>query len=816
MLDEPASIDKLAWLVRDVFRLRSTMQQNLDDANLVRDGVKIHYLLDPDVLELYVRPDTWTKSVAALPSLRKLEAGAGTATQDDETSPLGPEASPPPHTVLEATALLTGEYIFSRQLIGSDGNLFIAPEHTAEFLGHVARIETRSHQAAYKAASIPDQLEDLRSRLNYERQKNVQGLVSADRWLSQSRMLLVEGLAGVSHSALLASHRLERLLEKTILADAASLACFTPEIIAPDRTHVEQLGRDITELKSRNPISSTKEAIEADAVTLAQLMMLNDGYLQNKSAYVLITRDRSLHTIYAKWVREKARNKAHDETPRPLFALRFPRQYVPILNVSTMGGDINTNEIFKTIEQAIHDLTALFLSNDTTERDGELPQFYEHELDFRRTLYRIRNASRSLTPIADSLWELIKDIAVKWSLLMSYAVAAKSDIIEELMEKETTYWNALITKGKLEYEFGSQSRNVANQFERLATSSTLLRQEIWALNEIASKDGSPSQESDNQGKREIASTFNDFRSTPFMGKTLESVISEGPRGSEGIKILQGAEVRAERLLVSGAICLEIGAWEAARNLLDRARYAAQPELSANSRDHSAIFHEIQFFSCVARRLAANADNWATEYAAVAKDLARLERTDVFGPFGRARILAERMGLALCSLSWAVRPSRLTQSREANRYAEDALSLLKTIHENFGGSPLFKGRELPGWVAVIDHLTLNIMIFAFWWHTLKGELDHQLRTFTNSAIGRRDELRSSLPAGSAHSKLYPELAQLVLAADSADKTRIRLIDFINEVLTHDRKSSFAFDLPATDRAEFGKIKVVLAAELGKPH
>jgi hypothetical protein len=379
------------------------------------------------------------------------------------------------------------------------------------------------------------------------------------------------------------------------------------------------------------------------------------------------------------------------------------------------------------------------------------------------------------------------------------------------MEKETTYWNALITNGRLEDVFGSHSRNVAIQFERFATSSTLLRQEIWALNEAANRSGLIDRDRENRWKREIASTFRDFTSTPFAQKTLETIINEGPRGSDGIAVLQAAEIRAERLLISGSICLEIGAWAAAKNLLDRARDAAQQKAPTEPPGATSVLHEIKFFACVARRLAANADNWQREYDAAAEDLIHLGRSNLRSSFETARILSERVGLALCSLSWAVHPDRLARSLEANRHAEQALSLLKTISKEFGASPLFEGGAQPGWIAIVDHLTLNIMVLAFWWWTLRGEVDSRLQEFTDLALARRNQLANVLPTGSAHEQLYPELARLALTeAANTPQLRLTLIDAIDEIMTSDRESSFGFDLPATDKAEFSKIRQILAA------
>jgi hypothetical protein len=119
------------------------------------------------------------------------------------------------------------------------------------------------------------------------------------------------------------------------------------------------------------------------------------------------------------------------------------------------------------------------------------------------------------------------------------------------------------------------------------------------------------------------------------------------------------------------------------------------------------------------------------------------------------------------------------------------------------------------LAIVDHLTLNVMILAFWWHTLKSGMDSRLRAFTDAAMVRRSELMPSLPTASVHRLLYPELAQLALKLTDKDELRSRLIDAVDGYLAHDREGSFAYDLPATDRAEFSKIRLILAAGFGEP-
>ena len=386
MQDEQTSVDRLATLVRDVFHLRTIMRHNKLDAALSQRGVHLHYMFDPDVLDLYVQPGAWLEAVSALPSLRKSELQKARTLQQDDGEPassISSERPLPSATILEATALLTGEYIFGRQLVGAHGRLYIAPEHMADFIGHVARIEARTQHAVRRVATIGDELDILRSKLNYEKRKSAQKHITADAWLSQSRKLLVEGLAAVSHSALLASHRLERLLSKNILANAASHGSFTSDIIAPDVDKVMQLGEEIRDEKSCNVTLPSKEAIELDAVTLAQLMMLNEDYRERKNAFLLITRDRGLHAVYSKWVRSQSQAGASQ-----LYALRFPRQYIPILNVFDMGGYVTTHDVFSTLARAIDDVVALFSSTELPGETDDGWQADDRDRDFRQMLRR--------------------------------------------------------------------------------------------------------------------------------------------------------------------------------------------------------------------------------------------------------------------------------------------------------------------------------------------------------------------------------------------------------------------------------------------
>ena len=175
---------------------------------------------------------------------------------------------------------------------------------------------------------------------------------------------------------------------------------------------------------------------------------------------------------------------------------------------------------------------------------------------------------------------------------------------------------------------------------------------------------------------------------------------------------------------------------------------------------------------------------------------------------------EQLALALCSLSWEIFPQRPNQSAGARKLADDALKLLGAAHGEFESSPLHKGDPEPAWLAIIDHFTLNTMVLAFWWHVVKGGMDRTLCAYAQQALHRREELAAKLPAEGIHVKLYPVLAKYALAGGKLDHASLSTIVEValRDVFRFDRESSFAFDLPITDKVEFKKINGVISALL----
>src|SRR5262249_6267499 len=158
-------------------------------------------------------------------------------------------------------------------------------------------------------------------------------------------------------------------------------------------------------------------------------------------------------------------------------------------------------------------------------------------------------------------------------------------------------WQELMRPEVLERGIETQLQTLEDSVEKLAASSTVLRYAVWALNA-----GNQSGETLEYGKREVLSYCRDFRSERFAGKILTDIIVEITDSEKGIQYVEEAEVRAESLMVSGILCLTIGAWSAASNLLHRAK-------NREAHEESAFDREVLFFSCVARRLSASAANW---------------------------------------------------------------------------------------------------------------------------------------------------------------------------------------------------------------
>lgn len=806
MPTDPLAISLLTNLVRDVFNLREVIHQNHIDDQLKTGArgapISFVYLVDTEVFGLYAEPAKWADQITPLPSLkdpaldreRNTVVGSDLSSMQRLSEAAADEMRQP---VLEANALLTGEFIFSEALVGSSRSILISPEHVPEIMDYVSGLSSRFNARSRSRGGGEDPYTDVRHALGGVRALNEMNALRAQDILERARRIIVAGLSDVSHSDLLAAHRLGRVFQGNFLANAAGEREFSKEIAAPPVRTIEWWQDEIRRQKFFNNRQPTKRALEADAVTLAQLSLLNDDWQNTGKLYVLITDDRGLHRAYMSYC----------DTPRkpgeqgPFFAVRSTKQYIPILNIDDMGGAYRDSNIFREIDAAVSSFADTFYSTDIQDSRYFSTRYRTP------TRTQVRNAlTRHLdryadetAPLIDDVIERLRAILVPWASALTYAVTAKADVIRELVAGEIDYLRRILRDPALKDAFEAEVRSLTEGIEGLTTSSTLLRYELRALEAASTYDASSGL--DLHGRRDLPSEFGEFRTPTFRGRRLTVVVGDIERAGVDAPDVLSKVLREERLLVMGALCLDVGAWAAAASLLQHAETAARATKSVTP----ALMQEVRFLRCLARRLAADSHTWQAEYReveSVLKDLAAAPGS----AFDAARIASEQLALQLCALAWVSR-----EQPSATLYLEHSIAQLQEARRLFEPRGILAPGVDPPWGVIQTQILLNTMVLTFWSQAIRNEVSSQLAIFAGDVLAFLKSNGDLSPKEAQHGSIYPDLAGFALASNQENKFAIalRLIENIGQILQLDRDRGFAFDVPEVDKAEYVRIRQILS-------
>lgn len=785
------SVTRLEQLISDAFRLRRIIAQNTYD-KLLSEKVEFRYWVDTPIFFLFAQPGQHHRLVSAFPSL----AGIGDDSEfdyevayDDKYEGAKAEhlASQARKNALFANALLTGEFIFKLAGHGSGNPVLVSPEHANEIYSYIAWLERRSRsrfgQSAEQLGEVYSALQDL---LMVEAGA-AQSVGKGDEdWLHRVRQSIVNLLSEASSSPLLAPYRLWSLFSRGAIANAALALGLPDEVISPPYETLSYWRTRIQSAKRSHRVLPSRHALDADAVTLAQLQFANENWRDTGKVCVLITSDQGLHRAYFEWQKEAQRRNPKQEV---FYALRDPRQYAPILNVSDMPGQYTEANIFKKVEDSVKEFISSFSSNDLVPfRDHERdPSALPDSLAIRTVINdRMSEHAEQLAPFADQIWNEIENIGTVWVEAIEYSVAAKTDVISELAHRDTQLWRRAKSRQLLDAGFSEQIEDVRMSFEKLATSSTLLRQEIWAL------EHGPPELSNDQGhsRRSVASEFSDYRSPMFAGKALNEILADLRRQKAAAIPLLRETDRGERLFVTGCLSLQIGAWAGAKSLLDRAAMLEdQPE---------QLIREVRLFHCMARRLGASLRDYRAEYAAVRKSL-ESQREKERGRPNREdpRVRNEQLALELCELAFVA-----YENKDMSRPLRSAGILWQRMKERFRDQ-LTSAAADPLWQAISRQFVLNSCNLLFWTIATGADEVPGLRKCVGSLLEDLDESRLDYITESVHGRVYPMLARYALARSESERAPLAagIGVAIKESLSLDETRGFAFDDPFVDKAEF---------------
>ncbi len=778
-----------ARLIGDVFRLKLLLMRSRQDDNSAKH-YKINYFIDPAILELYTEPQIWAPSIAPLPSLLGIEPS--------------PRSRDNPHNrndLLAAGALLTGEYIFSRHLTGDGNDLYVSPEHMEDFVAFLNKVVDRYDHTRAKVDATDERAEGiLYGRLNHElnsmhvvRQGTKPNAEMEAQWLTRTRDIVLKHLAEAAYSDLLSLHRLQELTRLDVLASASTHPLFTHDIIAPSFENVQWWSKRILANKSGS-FQKSPRALEADAVTLEQLYQLNKVRKETGNTFLLITDDDALFRSYIDRIRQDVGT---------FMPLRRPTQYIPVLNIKDMGGEFQTDRIFKELETAISNLVTVLSSNDS---EAGFPDYIAEAAFIQDEITKLdRRPDASETTVE----EYVADVSRLWTQLLKYACTSKADIIRKAVDRENEYLREFFRSRQFRDDFEGTAGSLRDSFSRLEAPYALLRSEIWAL-EWAGRDNSPDTgPRRDYAPRALPTQFSLSSSPALKGTTLNDVVVALHK--DGLKALgqvMSITDLSERMLVMSGLCIDIGAWAAAANLIDRGRQHLKTQKPQNPQ----LVREFGFFHCMTTRLSASKDDWSRPtYRAIEPELQRLLDTAGHNTFDRDRIYFELIAVNLCAVAWSYNANGINS--ETRKHLDRVLELLDGAPTPAYTAVTDDVQAAPGW-RIQRQLLLNILDATFWAKVVLTTVPAKLTARATQSLSLIDS-NSAAFGPSAHLSLYPNMARLALGVASEDAIRMRedTQKTIDTLLREDRKAGFALDLPSVDKVEFALISTRLKDGFG---
>lgn len=777
----------LERLVEDVFRLRRVMAQNEVDKKLARDH-EFNFFIDTPVFRLFAEPSRYAGMVAAIPSLALLEE----ADLDDPDAADQPDARPASlQDALYANALLTGEYIFKLAALTDQRPVLLSPEHASEIYAYIAHLEGRSRSLFRMAReSNPGAFRELRSLLLHSGREDASE--NASGWLASIRQPIIQTISDAAHSPMLAPSRLTNLFVRQAIANAAHELQFDEETISPRFEAVADWARLIRQVKRGNEKPPTASAIEADAITLAQIELLNRDWHSTKRVHVLITSDRGLHRAYA--IRKKQLEKDYPGLDI-FYAIRDPRQYVPLLNVKAMGGGMSDPDIFKKVAESTKIFASSFASTDS-----RLDVDFDHDPSsmpgagaIRRVIQRrSEQHNGEFEDYEQVVRQQLDEIGRNWLEAVEAALVAKTDVISELEDRELLIWRTAVTHDAMRQDLRTQVTELGASFEDLASTNTLLRHEIWAVGQGLTQH----VEQTFRNQRRFASEFDGFRYPPFRGMTLNRILalfreSGGGMFEEMRAMARSGTARAERLFLTGCVSLEIGAWSGAETLLQRAK---------RLRPQDPLLREVLFFHSVAKRLAASDESFHRDYKSARVDLVNLQR-EAGGTFDKMRIRNEMLALDLSEIAF-----RRAAKAPVDSLVEFALESWAELH-NYQ-SRLLEPTLDDVWRVASKQYILNTCNLAYWHYAAGMLIPERLQGTAERALESLSGHASEYATDTVHGTIYPLLARFALDIDNREGLAAEIEEAISAAIDWDRSAGIAFDLPYVDKAEFGTIRHVL--------
>ena len=331
----------LVRYIREASRLRHAIRlSEIDERFAVAKG-RVHYILDTNVVGMFMRPAEHTK-----------ELGIFFNWLDEET--------------LTATATLTSEFLLSKNLPGQGGeSATLSPDHYEEVIGLANRTK-----AAVKALSGEEldravqAMERSRVELDALAAKLRDSKVEAQEKFNDLNAILPKEVASLVQGPLAELFQLKRAFESDCIYRVDGMDWFHASALAVDtKKELEWLDRIRA---ARRGIAKSKEAHGLDvspqkylnemrdARTMALIIQLTEEFAdEEKERFLFVTADGAIRRAVEAAVRE-----AQDEGKAEGLDVfvRHPREFVPLLNLGNISGEDELRSVFFKLKITLDEL----------------------------------------------------------------------------------------------------------------------------------------------------------------------------------------------------------------------------------------------------------------------------------------------------------------------------------------------------------------------------------------------------------------------------------------------------------------------------
>jgi hypothetical protein len=323
---------QISRYLSDARQLRESMRTNGRDFEFAKAGGRIVYFVDANIASMFANPKGSTNQLRVF------------ANWLDEK-------------FLLSTATLAAEFIFSKKLPGQldDEPVYMTPDHYDDLQSMANGIRKRGADLTQKVnqselASMKDRGNEINNLIADYQNGSVNAVLLLNRLGQLLPLAIMEMLVGPIAEA----RQLRRLIEDSRLVRADGAQWFHRELLEPAPKLVADWVMKIQKEVNAGSYDRTEEKLFRDARSVLQLMSLS-AEAPRDLKYIFVTTDSAIRIAYNKYSRNE---RAEGRSPLRI-NFRRPREFAPLLNLSSMSGHDEMYELFPLIERALDDLLVI-------------------------------------------------------------------------------------------------------------------------------------------------------------------------------------------------------------------------------------------------------------------------------------------------------------------------------------------------------------------------------------------------------------------------------------------------------------------------